>query len=114
MRRLTVLKSKIHRATVTEADLNYEGSISICPHLMQDADIRPYERVLVVNINNGNRFETYAIEGELHEIKINGAAARLCQPKDKVIIMCFCEVPEDELIGYYKPIILTLNETNDY
>lgn len=83
----TVLRSKIHRATVTDANLNYEGSISIDSKLLAAADIMPYEKVSVVNINTGARFETYAIEGTDGEICLNGAAARLAQVGDKVIIM---------------------------
>ena len=93
---VTVLKSKIHRASITGADLNYEGSISIDKKLMKAANILPYELVHVVNINNGARFETYAIEGKPCEITLNGAAARLGQPGDLVIILSYCMLPYDE------------------
>ncbi len=93
---VTVLKSKIHRASITGADLNYEGSISIDKKLMKSANILPYELVHVVNINNGARFETYAIEGKPGEITLNGAAARLGQPGDLVIILSYCILPYDE------------------
>ena len=93
---VTVLKSKIHRASITGADLNYEGSISIDKKLMKAANILPYELLHVVNINNGARFETYAIEGKSGEITLNGAAARLGQPGDLVIILSYCVLPYDE------------------
>lgn len=91
-------KSKIHRATVTEANLNYEGSITVDSSLMAIADILPGEKVQVVNIANGARFETYAIEGEADSgiVCVNGAAARLTQPGDLVIIITYCHV-EDAL-----------------
>lgn len=90
----TILKSKIHRATVTEADINYIGSITIDSVLMQAADILPYEMVHVVDITNGSRLETYAIEGPANSgvIAINGAAAHLIHPGDLVIIMSYCIV----------------------
>ena len=82
----SMLKSKIHRATVTDADLEYEGSISIDPALCGAADLVEFEKVDVYNCDNGNRFHTYVIWGEGGEICINGAAARLAQPGDRVII----------------------------
>ncbi|SRR5690554_6079147 len=92
-------KSKIHRATVTGADLNYEGSITIDALLMEAADIREYEQVQVVNLNNGARFETYAIRGEpgSGDIVLNGAAARLAHPGDRVIIISYAGYEESEL-----------------
>lgn len=95
-------KSKIHRATVTGADLNYEGSITIDALLMEAADILEYERVQVVNINNGARFETYAIRGEPGSgaIVLNGAAARLAHPGDKVIIISYASYEASELEGF--------------
>lgn len=97
----TMLRSKIHRARVTEVDLDYEGSITIDRSLMEAADILPFERVEVLNINNGARFSTYAIEGEANSgvIGINGAAARLAITGDLVIILSYCQVPYDEAIG---------------
>lgn len=94
----TVLKSKIHRATVTQADLNYEGSITIDPVLMDAADILPFEQVQVLDVNNGNRLTTYAIEGEREsgQICINGAAARLVSPGDVVIILTYNTVTDAE------------------
>jgi aspartate 1-decarboxylase len=93
-----MLKSKIHRAHVTQVDINYEGSISIDKHLMEEADILPYEQVQVLNINNGARFETYAIEAEADsgEIGIRGAAARLAAVGDIVIILSYCHLEDAE------------------
>jgi aspartate 1-decarboxylase len=93
-----MLKSKIHRARVTEANINYEGSITIDQQLMEAADILPYEQVQVLNINNGARFSTYAIEGDRGsgEICLNGAAARLAVKGDTVIILSYCHVEDDE------------------
>lgn len=94
----TMLKSKIHRATVTEADLNYVGSITIDEKLMEAADILPNEKVQIVNNNNGARFETYVIKGERDSgiICLNGAAARLVQPGDNVIIISYAMVDNRE------------------
>jgi aspartate 1-decarboxylase len=98
MRRI-MCKSKIHRATVTDADLNYEGSITIDPVLLAAADIREFEQVHVVNVNNGARFETYAIHGKRGsgEVVVNGAAARLVQKGDLTIIMSFASYEDGEL-----------------
>lgn len=95
---ITMMKSKIHRAIVTEAELNYVGSITIDKTLMEAAKILPNEKVLVVNNNNGERFETYVIEGEADTgtICLNGAAARLAQPGDTVIIITFAQMEEQE------------------
>ena len=89
-------KSKIHRATITEANLDYEGSITIDESLMEGADIVPYEMVQVLNLNNGQRFETYAIPGERGSgvVCVNGAAAHRCSVGDKVIIAAFCLTDE--------------------
>jgi len=93
-----MLKSKIHRARVTEVNVDYEGSITIDKHLMEAADLLSYERVNVLNINNGARFNTYVIEGDRDsgEICLNGAAARLVAKGDTVIILSYHEIPEDE------------------
>ena len=91
-----MLKSKIHRARVTDANIDYEGSITIDRRLMEAADILPYEQVQVLNINNGARFTTYAIEGESGEICLNGAAARLAVKGDTVLILSYCHVEDDE------------------
>jgi len=92
----TMLKGKIHRARVTDSNINYEGSITIDRKLMEAADILPYEQVDVVNVNNGARFTTYAIEGEHGEICVNGAAARLAVKGDIVIILCYHQLPDEE------------------
>lgn len=93
-----MLKSKIHRATVTRADLDYEGSITLDPAFMELADIIPYEMVHVLDVDNGARLTTYAIEGERgsREVQINGAAAHLVHPGDKVIILTYHDLPEHE------------------
>lgn len=103
----TMLKSKIHRARVTQVDLDYEGSITIDRSLMEASDILPFERVEVLNINNGARFSTYAIEGEANSgiIGINGAAARLVAKGDIVIIISYCQVPDDEAINIIPSIV---------
>jgi aspartate 1-decarboxylase len=109
----TMLKSKIHRARVTEVDLDYEGSITIDRSLMDASDILPFEKVEVLNINNGARFSTYAIEGEADSgvIGINGAAARLVAKGDMVIILSYCQVPDDEAIGM-TPCIVRVDSQN--
>lgn len=106
-------KSKIHRATVTGADLNYVGSITIDPVLMEAADLLAYEQVHVVNVNNGARFETYVITGTAGsgEICLNGAAARLVQPGDKVIIISYGQYAENELADY-RPNFIFVDEEN--
>ncbi len=106
-----MLKSKIHRATVTEAELHYVGSITIDADLMRLADLREYEKVQVVDIDNGARLETYVIVGGPGQICMNGAAARLVHPGDRVIVMAFAEVDEEELAGF-KPSIVLVNERN--
>ncbi|MBP2626534.1 MAG: Aspartate 1-decarboxylase [Firmicutes bacterium] len=95
---ITTLKGKIHCATVTEANLNYMGSITIDEALLTASGIRPNEKVQIVNNNNGNRFETYVIKGAMNSgvICLNGAAARMVQPGDKVIIIAYAMMTEDE------------------
>lgn len=95
----TFLRSKIHRATVTQADLNYHGSITIDVDLLEAADIAPYELVDIYNITNGNRLSTYAIVGDSGsgDICINGAAARLVNPGDRVIICCYGQFRNEEI-----------------
>ncbi len=109
----TMLKGKIHRARVTQVDLDYEGSITIDRSLMEASDILPFERVEVLNINNGARFSTYAIEGEANSgiIGINGAAARLVAKDDIVIILSYCQVLDDEAISM-TPIIVHVDSQN--
>jgi aspartate 1-decarboxylase len=98
-----MLKSKIHRATVTGADINYEGSITLDPTLMGAADIIPYEQVQVLDVNNGSRLTTYAIEGERGsgDVVINGAAARLVSAGDIVIILTYTDLPEHEARSHH-------------
>ena len=91
-----MLKSKIHRACVTNINMDYEGSITIDKKLMEESDILPHEQVQVLNINNGARFTTYAIEGENGEICLNGAAARLGAKGDTVTILSYCHVADTE------------------
>jgi len=109
----TMCKSKIHRATVTGADLNYIGSITIDPVLMEAADLLEFEQVSVVNVNNGARFETYVIPGERGrgEICLNGAAARLVHPGDKVIIISYAQYGEAEMEAY-RPQFIFVDEQN--
>lgn len=106
-------KSKIHRATVTDANLAYEGSITLDPLLMEAADVLEYEKVHVVNIANGARFETYVIEGVegSGDVVLNGAAARLVQPGDRVIIMSYAEYDESELDGF-EPRLIFVDDRN--
>jgi aspartate 1-decarboxylase len=106
-------KSKIHRATVTDANLNYEGSITVDPTLLGAADILEYEQVHVVNIANGARFETYAMRGTegSGEVVINGAAARLVQPGDTVIIFSYASYDADELEDF-APTFVFVDEEN--
>lgn len=110
---LTLLKSKLHRASVTQSDLHYEGSITIDRDLMDKACILPFEQVDVLNINNGARFTTYAIEGARGSgiIGINGAAARLAQPGDLVIICAYAAMTPDEAASH-KPVVILLDENN--
>ncbi len=96
-----MMKSKIHRATVTEANIDYEGSITIDRTLMEAADILPYEKVHVLDVTNGARLETYAIEGGPGEICLNGAAARLITKGDTVIILTYEWTPEDQSRNYH-------------
>ena len=110
---ITVLKSKLHRAVVTDSDLNYIGSITIDEALMEAADIVPFEKVQVVNNNNGARFETYAIKGEKGSgiVCINGAAARLVQEGDVVIILSYCAVSREKAADI-RPTLVFLDGQN--
>jgi aspartate 1-decarboxylase len=101
-----MLKSKIHRATVTDANIDYEGSITIDKKLMEAADILPYEQVHVLNISNGHRFTTYTIEGEKGEICLNGAAALLAKKGDLVIILTYATVSEEEVLSLKPKVVL--------
>ena len=111
--RRTLLKSKIHRATVTQADLHYEGSVTIDTELMRQADIVDHEQVDILDITNGHRLTTYAIPAPAGsgEICINGAAAHLVQPGDLVIIVSYAEYDESE-IARHKPKVLVVDEHN--
>lgn len=110
---LTMLKAKLHRATVTDANLNYVGSITIDKELMEKSGILNGEKVLIVNINNGSRLETYVIDGEYGsgQICLNGAAARWVQPQDKVIIIAFGIMTEEEAKSF-EPKVLFLDDEN--
>lgn len=110
---LEMLKGKIHRAVVTQAALDYVGSITIDTELMDAAGILEYEKVQVVDVENGNRFETYTIAGEAGSgvICLNGAAARCVQTGDHVIIMCYCSVDADEAKDH-KPNVVFVDESN--
>ncbi len=103
----TMLKSKIHRAHVTETNINYEGSITIDLKIMEEADILPSEQVQVLNLNNGARFTSYAIEGKRDsgEICLNGAAARLAIKGDIVIILSYCYVDDDEARNFIPKLV---------
>ena len=106
-----MMKSKIHRARVTDANLHYVGSITLDTQLMKLADIREWEQVQVVDIDNGARFETYAIPGGTGDVCLNGAAARLVQPGDRVIIITYGDYDEAELEGY-EPRVVHVDATN--
>ncbi len=108
---LTMLKSKIHRATVTDADLSYEGSISIDPALCEQARFLPYEQVDVYNCNNGARFTTYVIYGKPGEVCLNGAAARHVHRGDLVIICSYARMNESEA-ATHQPTVVLVNEKN--
>lgn len=111
--RLNMLKGKIHRATVKKAALDYVGSITIDVDLLEASGIIEYEKVQIVDVNNGARFETYAIAGERGSgmICLNGAAARCVQPNDKIIIMCYCDMDEEEAKAH-KPKVVFVDDEN--
>jgi aspartate 1-decarboxylase len=115
MRRI-MLKSKIHRAFVTDSNLNYQGSITIDKDLMEAADMKHYEQVAVVNINNGARFETYVMEGVRGSgaMVLNGAAARLVHQGDRIIVFSYVSVDEDEADGWEAKIVLIGEENTDW
>lgn len=110
---ITLLKAKIHRAVVTQADLNYVGSVTIDTDLLKESGILEYEKVQIVDINNGNRFETYTIAGEAGSgiICLNGAAAKCVNVGDKVIIMAYANMTPDEAKSH-KPMVLFVDENN--
>ena len=110
---ITMLKSKIHRAVVTQAELNYVGSITVDSELLKEAGILEYEMVQIVDIENGNRFETYTIAGEPGSgvMCLNGAAARQVQVGDHVIIMCYCQMSPEE-VKEHKPKVVFVDDEN--
>ncbi|MFL5817702.1 MAG: aspartate 1-decarboxylase [Conexibacter sp.] len=109
----TMLKSKIHRATVTDADLHYVGSITVDPELLEAADILEHEQVAVVDVNNGARFETYTIAGERGsgEMKVNGAAARLVHHGDTIIVISYAQYSREEM-EHYEPRVVHVDACN--
>ena len=111
---LTLLKCKLHRARVTHAELDYEGSCAIDEELMRRAGIREYEQLHIYNVTNGERFTTYAIRAEAGSkiISINGAAAHKARPDDRVIICCYAGMSEQEAAGF-KPTLIYCNECNE-
>lgn len=111
--RRTMLKSKIHRATITGSDLNYVGSITIDPDLLDAADILEHEQVHVVDVDNGARFETYTIAGERGSgvIQVNGAAARLVHTGDTVIVISYADYSREDLLSY-EPVVVHVDRAN--
>jgi len=111
---LTMLKAKLHRATVTGADMHYEGSIGIDRDLLDASGILPHEQVDVLTISTGGRFSTYAIEAPSgsRAIAVNGAAARLVQVGDRVIVVAYCQLPAEEARNYH-PTVVVLGEDNE-
>ncbi len=110
---IKMLYSKIHRATVTDADLNYEGSVSIDPRLIEKAKMFLNQRVDIVNCNNGARFSTYIIAGKKGEVCLNGAAARLVAKGDKVIIIAYCSMDIKD-VESHKPTVVFVDEKNRF
>jgi len=110
--RRRMMKSKIHRATVTDANLNYIGSITLGRELMAAADILEWEQVTVLDIDNGARFETYAIPGEAADVCLNGAAARLVHPGDKVIVLTYGDYEDAELQAGFDPLVVHVDDAN--
>ena len=110
---VTMMKAKLHRATVTQADLDYEGSIAIDRDLLDASGILPHEQVDVLNIDTGARFTTYAIEAPpgSRTFGVNGAAARLAQPGDRIIVVAYCQIPAEEARNY-APSVVLLGEDN--
>lgn len=110
--KIEVLKSKLHRATVTDANLNYEGSITIDAELLKVAQMHAWEKVDVLNVNNGARFSTYIMPGKKGEICLNGAAARMAAPGDKVIIVTYTYIQEQDAENWQPKIILLDDKNN--
>ncbi|AQY00258.1 MULTISPECIES: aspartate 1-decarboxylase [Microbacterium] len=111
--RRTMLKSKIHRATVTGSDLHYVGSITVDPDLLEAADILPHEQVHVVDVDNGSRFETYTLVGERGSgvIQVNGAAARLVHSGDTIIVISYADYSPEDLADY-EPVVVHVDRSN--
>jgi aspartate 1-decarboxylase len=109
--RRRMLKSKVHRATVTGADLHYVGSITLDPELMDLADILPFEQVQVLDIDNGSRLETYAIPGDAGDVCLNGAAARLVHAGDRIIVLTYADYESSELESY-RPLVIHVDADN--
>lgn len=111
---ITLLKSKIHRAKVTQADIDYVGSITVDSNLLREAGIVEYEKVQIADVNNGNRFETYTIAGEAGSgiICLNGAAAKCVNVGDTIIIMAYADMSPDEAVNH-KPTVLFVDEKNN-
>lgn len=109
--RRRMMKSKVHRARITDAHLDYIGSVSLDPSLMELADIMVGEQVQIVDIDNGARFETYAIEGQPGEVCLNGAAARLVHPGDKVIVITYADYDTEE-VKEYRPRVVHVDDLN--
>ncbi len=109
--RRRMMKSKIHRATVTGAEVDYAGSISLDTELMKRADILEWEQVAVLDIDNGARFETYAIPGGPGQVQLNGAAARLVEPGHKVIVITYADYEDAELDGF-EPVVVKVDTDN--
>lgn len=110
----TMFKSKVHRASVTQADLYYEGSLTLDTELMRAADLYQFEHVHIVNVNNGERFETYLIEGPAGSgvVCLNGAAARKAAVGDEIIIISYGEYEDSEELRYHKPIVVKVDRQN--
>lgn len=110
----TLFKSKIHRATITQADLYYEGSLTLDTELMRAADLLPYEQVSIVNVNNGERFETYLIEGPAGTgvVCLNGPAARKGAVGDEIIIISYGVFDDHEELRYFKPTVVHVDKRN--
>lgn len=111
---VTMFKGKLHRLTVTEADLYYEGSITLDRELLDAANILPYEKVQVVNVNNGSRLETYTIPGDAgsRTVCLNGPAARLCSPGDEIIVISYAQMSVEEA-RRFRPRVVVVNDRND-
>jgi aspartate 1-decarboxylase len=110
--RRRMMKSKIHRATVTGAELDYAGSISLDTELMKRADIIEFEQVAVLDVDNGSRFETYAIAGEPGQVQLNGAAARLVEVGHKVIVITYADYDDTELAPGFEPLVVKVDAEN--